>query len=72
LGAWKTWQMTTNNSNPTAIESPPNELNNSVVRIMVADDQAANIQIIGNMLGKLGYEIVELDTDGKPAEKKAF
>jgi len=61
--------MTATKSTPTAIESPPNGLNNSVVRIMVADDQAANIQIIGNMLGKLGYEIVPA-SDGPTALKR--
>ena len=33
-------------------------LNEPAIRILVADDQAANIQIIGNVLGKFGYEIV--------------
>jgi len=61
--------MIANPSTPTAVESPPGGSSNSAVRIMVADDQAANIQIIGNMLGKLGYEIVPA-TDGETALKR--
>ena len=38
----------------TTAESHPNGPNNFAVRILVADDQPANIQIVGNMLGKLG------------------
>jgi two-component system sensor histidine kinase/response regulator len=38
-------------------------------RILVTDDQAANIQIVGNMLGKLGYEIVPAP-DGPTALKR--
>jgi len=56
-------------STPTAVDSPPGGTSNAAVRIMVADDQAANIQIIGNMLGKLGYEIVPA-TDGETALKR--
>jgi two-component system sensor histidine kinase/response regulator len=40
-----------------------------VVRILVADDQSANIQIIGNVLGKFGYEIVPA-SDGPTALKR--
>jgi two-component system sensor histidine kinase/response regulator len=38
-------------------------------RILVTDDQPANIQIVGNMLGKLGYEIVPAP-DGPTALKR--
>ena len=37
--------------------------------ILVTDDQAANIQIVGNMLGKLGYEIIPA-SDGPTALKR--
>jgi len=39
------------------------------IRILVADDQSANIQIIGNVLGKFGYEIVPA-ADGPTALKR--
>jgi len=38
-------------------------------RILVADDQPANIQVVGAMLGKLGYEIIPA-TDGPTALKR--
>lgn len=53
----------------TTAESHPNGPNNFAVRILVADDQPANIQIVGNMLGKLGYEIVPA-ADGPTALKR--
>jgi len=40
-----------------AAENHPNDASSSI-RILVADDHPANIQIVANMLGKLGYEIV--------------
>jgi two-component system sensor histidine kinase/response regulator len=43
--------------------------NSAAPRILVTDDQAANIQIVGNMLGKLGYEIVPAP-DGPTALKR--
>lgn len=39
-------------------------------RIMVVDDQPANIQIVGSILGKLGHEIVPA-ADGATALKRA-
>jgi two-component system sensor histidine kinase/response regulator len=53
----------------TTVESHPNGANNFSARILVADDQPANIQIVGNMLGKLGYEIVPA-ADGPTALKR--
>ena len=50
-------------------KSGPNGGDNSSVRILVADDQPQNIQIVGNMLGKLGYEIVPAG-DGPTALKR--
>jgi two-component system, sensor histidine kinase and response regulator len=38
-------------------------------RVLVVDDQSANIQVVGNILGKLGYEIVPA-TDGATALKR--
>jgi two-component system sensor histidine kinase/response regulator len=38
-------------------------------RIMVVDDQPANIQMVGSLLGKLGYEIISA-TDGPTALKR--
>jgi two-component system sensor histidine kinase/response regulator len=45
------------------------EANNLSARILVVDDKAANIQIVGNMLGKLGYDIVPAN-DGPTALKR--
>jgi two-component system sensor histidine kinase/response regulator len=45
-------------------EDPVTEMNNrpaaadSPARILVADDQPANVQLVGSMLGKEGYEVV--------------
>jgi two-component system sensor histidine kinase/response regulator len=39
------------------------------VRILVVDDQPANIQVVGSVLGKLGHEIVPA-TDGAGALKR--
>lgn len=41
-----------------AIRSNGQPAVNSPARILVADDQPANIQVVGSMLGKQGYEIV--------------
>jgi len=38
-------------------------------RVLVVDDQSANIQVVGNILGKLGYEIVPA-MDGDTALKR--
>lgn len=38
-------------------------------RVLVVDDQPANIQVVGNVLGKLGYEIVPA-ADGASALKR--
>ena len=38
-------------------------------RILVADDQAPNVQIVGAMLGKFGYEIIPA-SDGPTALKR--
>jgi len=50
-----------------AAENHPNDANSSI-RILVADDHPVNIQIVANMLGKLGYEIVPA-ADGPTALK---
>ena len=52
-----------------AVGTSPADLNGPAIRILVADDQAANIQIIGNVLGKFGYEIVPA-SDGPTALKR--
>ena len=38
-------------------------------RILVVDDQPANIQVVGSVLGKLGYEITPA-LDGPTALKR--
>jgi len=38
-------------------------------RVLVVDDQSSNIQVVGSILGKLGYEIVPA-TDGATAMKR--
>ncbi len=43
-------------------------INPDKMNILVVGDKAKILE----SLQKLGYEIIELDTDGKPAEKKAF
>ncbi len=50
--------MTTVPANP----SPP-------ARVLVVDDQSANLQLVGSMLGKLGYEVVPA-SDGPTALKR--
>ena len=50
-----------NNGHANAADSP--------ARILVADDQVANIQVLGNMLGKQGYEIVPA-SDGPTTLKR--
>jgi two-component system sensor histidine kinase/response regulator len=42
---------------------------NAPARILVVDDQSANIQVVGTVLGKLGHEIVPA-TDGPMALKR--
>lgn len=54
---------------PTAAAGEQLASNEAAIRILVADDQAANIQIIGNVLGKFGYEIVPA-SDGPTALKR--
>ena len=50
-------------------ENISSEADNLSARILVVDDKAANIQIVGNMLGKLGYDIVPAN-DGPTALKR--
>jgi two-component system sensor histidine kinase/response regulator len=56
---------------PTPTRSPAgNEVaGNAPARILVVDDQSANIQVVGTVLGKLGHEIVPA-TDGPMALKR--
>jgi two-component system, sensor histidine kinase and response regulator len=49
------------------VPAPFNEIGSA--RILVVDDQAANIQIVGAVLGKLGYEIIPA-SDGATALKR--
>jgi len=54
--------------------SEPQNVSSSVpspvtFRVLVVDDQPANIQVVGNVLGKLGYEIVPA-ADGASALKR--
>jgi len=60
--------------NPEKSDVAPNENRSSrpgevMARILVADDQPANIQVVGNMLGKLGYDIIPA-SDGPTALKR--
>ncbi len=55
-------QGTTTRLNPAASAPAP-------ARILVVDDQPANIQVVGSVLGKLGYEIVPA-LDGPTALKR--
>jgi two-component system sensor histidine kinase/response regulator len=50
-----------------AVPAPFNEIGSA--RILVVDDQAPNIQIVGAVLGKLGYEIIPA-SDGATALKR--
>ncbi|MBN9693851.1 MAG: hybrid sensor histidine kinase/response regulator [Verrucomicrobia bacterium] len=43
--------------------------NASVTRILIVDDQPANLRVLGSMLGQLGYEIVAA-SDGPTALKR--
>lgn len=43
--------------------------NDSVTRILIVDDQPANLRVLGSMLGQLGYEIVAA-SDGPSALKR--
>jgi len=56
-------------STPTTSAKPPSQADRRSARILVVDDQPANIQILGNILGKLGYEIVPA-SDGPTALRR--
>ena len=51
------------------LDKTPIEESQSRARILVVDDQPANIQVVGGMLGKLGYDIVPA-SDGATALKR--
>ncbi len=53
----------------TVIRNEPANGSASAPRILVADDQPANIQVVGSMLGKQGYEIVPA-SDGPTTLKR--
>ena len=53
----------------SVVKPDPNKPAQSTNRILVVDDQPANIQIVGSVLGKLGYEIVPA-SDGLTALKR--
>ncbi len=61
--------MTMEEIEPAPTESPAAWPAGNSVRILVVDDQPANIQIVGGMLGKLGCEIVPA-SDGPSALKR--
>ena len=48
---------------------PASHLDGGPARILVVDDQAANVQIVGTVLGNLGYEIIPA-ADGVTALKR--
>jgi two-component system sensor histidine kinase/response regulator len=52
-----------------ADDRPPETAAEAPVRILVTDDQPANIQVVGAMLGKFGYEIIPA-SDGPTALKR--
>jgi two-component system, sensor histidine kinase and response regulator len=51
----------------TTIHAPPNP--EASARVLIVDDQLANIQVIGSVLGQLGYEIIPA-LDGASALKR--
>jgi two-component system sensor histidine kinase/response regulator len=51
------------------LDQTPAEDGQSRTRILVVDDQPANIQVVGGMLGKLGYDIIAA-SDGPTALKR--
>jgi two-component system sensor histidine kinase/response regulator len=53
----------------SAAPLPASHLDGGPVRILVVDDQAANVQIVGTVLGSLGYEIIPA-ADGVTALKR--
>src|SRR5271165_2141129 len=55
----------TNHAAPTPAQ--PNEIESA--RILVVDDQPANVQIVGAVLGNLGHEIIPA-SDGATALKR--
>src|SRR5580698_8001790 len=59
-----------NTSETIASESPRVESTNSAhARILVVDDQASNVQVVGLILGTLGHEIIPA-SDGATALKR--
>ncbi len=59
---------------PTSPQAPTTQLNPeastlALARILVVDDQQTNIQVVGSVLGKLGYEIIPA-LDGPTALKR--
>ncbi len=56
------------NSNPTNDEPKSSEMNGAA-RILVVDDQPANIQVVGGVLGRLGHEIIPA-SDGPTALRR--
>jgi two-component system sensor histidine kinase/response regulator len=51
------------------LDKTPAEESQARTRILVVDDQPANIQVVGGMLGKLGYDIIAA-SDGPTALKR--
>lgn len=58
-----------NSSARSLTQSSQNGTLAAPARILVVDDQPANIQVLGNVLGKLGYEIIPA-ADGPTALKR--
>jgi len=56
-------------SAPPPLSAPPWPAAPATARILVVDDQPANLQIVGSVLGKLGHEIIPA-TDGATALKR--
>jgi two-component system sensor histidine kinase/response regulator len=59
--------MNTNSNNTRPVATT--HADNGAARILVVDDQPANVQIVGSVLGKLGHEIIPAE-DGATALKR--
>jgi two-component system sensor histidine kinase/response regulator len=57
------------NSSPAAPPMPATAFENRPARILVVDDQPANLQIVGAVLGNLGHEIIPAE-DGATALRR--
>jgi len=57
------------NENTGVVMHPSDKVSASHARILVVDDQASNVQMVGLILGRLGYEIIPA-SEGETALKR--